>query len=166
MFKNRLLAFERLKRFEKCQIILINIAHFLCGTCRDITAIFFFTLSALMHNVKKIKLTAFGKVSARLLNDGNDRNSTRRRYILLSSSDVSFFPCRSSRSSYRRGNRSSQRSIYKPLTCVQITHAVFFYLSTERLMPRESGSPLETICTTIACPACHLATSRNIITLN
>lgn len=77
-------------------------------------------------------------MSARLLNDDNDRNSVGRRYILLSSSDVSFFPRRSSRSSYRgAGLDPVDGSIYKPLTRVQITHAALFFLSllplTERL---------------------------------
>jgi len=83
-------------------------------------------LSALTHNVKKIELTAFGKVSAWLLNDDNDRNSAPRRYILLSSSDVSFFPRRSLRSRYRRGIRSNRR-VNLQATYVQITYATFFF---------------------------------------
>jgi len=101
-----------------------------------------------MHNVKKIELTAFGK--AWLLNDDNDRNSTHRRYILLSSSDVSFFPRRSSRSSYRRGNRFSRR-VNLQATYVRTDYARSFFLLADRAfnakrVPLAVGDDLHNDC--------------------
>lgn len=92
--------------------------------------IFFHAVCTYALREKKIELTAFGKVSAWLLNDDNDRNSARRRYILLSSSDsFRFFRVVLRGRLIGAGLDPVDGSICKPFTCVQITHAAFFLLA-------------------------------------